>query len=142
MTRLFLLLFLTLPLAATEPDAILGLWNTNSDGVIEIYKDGKTYAAKIVDIKEKVYPPGDRMAGQAKVDRENPDKSKHQDPIIGMIFMKGFTHDGEIWSGGKIYDPDNGKTYKCKLTIKDSNTLQVRGYIGFSLLGRTEIWKR
>jgi len=142
MMRVFLLVLFTMPLLAAEPDAILGVWKTNNDGKVEIYKKGKTYAAKIIDIKEKVYPADDKMAGQSKVDRENPDKSKHKDPIIGMNFMHGFTFDGSIWSGGKIYDPDNGKTYKCKLTLKDANTLQVRGFIGFSLLGRTEVWTR
>ena len=82
------------------------------------------------------------MAGKAKIDRENPDKSKRNTPIMGLVFMEGFSFDGKIWSGGTIYDPDNGKTYKCKITLVNDKKLKVRGYIGVSLIGRTEIWTR
>jgi uncharacterized protein (DUF2147 family) len=57
--------------------------------------------------------------------------------------MDGFTYSGEgKWKSGRIYDPNSGKTYKCKVTPVNENTLELRGYIGFSLLGRTETWTR
>ncbi len=60
-----------------------------------------------------------------------------------MQLMTDFTLAGkDIWEGGKIYDPESGKTYKCKLTLIDPNRLEVRGFIGFSLLGRTEVWTK
>jgi uncharacterized protein (DUF2147 family) len=57
--------------------------------------------------------------------------------------VSNFTFNGEkMWAGGKIYDPENGKTYSCKMVLDGEQYLKVRGYIGISLLGRTEIWTR
>jgi uncharacterized protein (DUF2147 family) len=56
--------------------------------------------------------------------------------------LKNFSFDENEWNGGTIYDPENGKTYNCKIAIRDGNKLDVRGYIGISLLGRTETWFR
>jgi uncharacterized protein (DUF2147 family) len=64
-------------------------------------------------------------------------------PIIGMTIIRGMKKDGAVWSGGTILDPDNGTTYGCKLTpSQDGKTLQVRGFKGISLLGRTQVWER
>ncbi len=64
-------------------------------------------------------------------------------PLIGLEILSGFEYAGDgRWTGGTIYDPDNGKTYRCKLRFVDRDTLEVRGYIGISLIGRTEVWKR
>jgi len=64
-------------------------------------------------------------------------------PKIGMIIIRNMQRDGEVWSGGDILDPDNGKVYKCRLRVVDDNRrLEVRGFIGFSLLGRTQTWER
>jgi len=59
-----------------------------------------------------------------------------------MDILFGLKKDGDEWNGGKILDPKSGKIYKCYITLKDENTLKLRGYIGFSLLGRTEYWQR
>ena len=81
--------------------------------------------------------------GKEKTDVHNPDASKHSRPIIGMVFMTGFTPAGSgKWENGTIYDPNNGNTYSCNMELEGTNTLKVRGYIGISLIGRTEIWKR
>jgi uncharacterized protein (DUF2147 family) len=64
-------------------------------------------------------------------------------PIIGMVILRGLERDGDKWTGGSIMDPENGKTYKCKLELEDGGkVLKVRGFIGFSLLGRTQRWPR
>ncbi|MDA9303039.1 DUF2147 domain-containing protein, partial [bacterium] len=63
-------------------------------------------------------------------------------PILGMNILTGLKKDGDEWSGGKILDPKNGKEYKCYIQLLDENTLKIRGYIGFSMFGRTAIWKR
>jgi uncharacterized protein (DUF2147 family) len=64
-------------------------------------------------------------------------------PIEGMKILWGMKKDGSGWSGGKILDPDNGKTYKCSMTVTDGGKkLDVRGYIGISLIGRTQTWDR
>ncbi len=77
------------------------------------------------------------------LDELNPDPALRDKPLLGMTIMDGFTSgsDGK-WKNGRIYDPNSGKTYKCKLTQIDSDTLELRGYIGISLLGRTERWTR
>lgn len=68
---------------------------------------------------------------------------RHDQPVVGMTILWGLRRDGEEWTGGEILDPNNGKTYKCKLrVIGDGTRLEVRGYIGFSLLGRTQTWIR
>lgn len=65
-------------------------------------------------------------------------------PIKGMMILWGLMPDGENeWGGGEILDPQNGKTYSLKITLSaDGQTLKLRGYLGFSLLGRTQTWKR
>jgi uncharacterized protein (DUF2147 family) len=64
-------------------------------------------------------------------------------PIKGYRLLKDFVYSGKNeWTEGTIYDPENGSTYSCIITIKDKNTLDIRGYIGVKALGRTDVWKR
>ena len=63
-------------------------------------------------------------------------------PIEGLIILKGLTRDGDQWTGGTILDPANGKEYQCTLTLDGTSQLNVRGFIGFSFIGRTQRWKR
>ncbi|MGB1017631.1 MAG: DUF2147 domain-containing protein [Chitinophagales bacterium] len=121
-------------------DEIVGTWfNTAKDGKVEIYKSGEKFFGQIVWLKE----PLDENTGKPKTDLNNPNDANHQDAIIGLKVLKNFEYKGNgVWENGKIYDPENGKTYSCKMTLKDNNQLDVRGYIGFSLLGRTENWTR
>ncbi len=64
-------------------------------------------------------------------------------PVLGMTIMWDVKQDGDVWDGGSILDPNNGKTYSVKLTlIENGSKLQVRGFLGFSWLGRTQIWER
>ena len=136
---------------AVDPgDEILGLWATDPDADgglshVDIVKKKGKYSATIVWLIEPNYPSDDKdgMAGQTKVDRFNPDAKKKDVPIIGLEIMRGFTFKGEqSWVGGKIYDPDNGKTYKSKMRLTEDGSLHVRGYIGFSFIGRTTVWTR
>ena len=63
--------------------------------------------------------------------------------MIGLRILWDLSKDGDFWSGGSILDPANGKTYKCQLSVEDrGRKLKVRGFIGFSLLGRTQYWLR
>lgn len=76
------------------------------------------------------------------MDKKNPDVAKQQAPIIGLSNLLGFTYKGNgAYENGTIYDPANGKTYQCEIKL-EGDILKVRGFIGFSLLGRTEIWTR
>ena len=68
--------------------------------------------------------------------------SELNQPIEGLIILKGLTRDGEQWIGGTILDPANGKEYQCTLTLEGDSELNVRGFIGFSFIGRTQRWKR
>jgi uncharacterized protein (DUF2147 family) len=138
-----------LPLSAAEGDALLGLWATGPAddpdlAHVRISKEGETYAGAIVWLAEPIYGPDDEqgMGGQPKVDRENPDPELKKRPIIGLPLVEGFSYAGKNrWKGGTIYDPNNGKTYSCKLKL-NGDVLKVRGYIGVSLIGRTTQWTR
>ena len=116
---------------------IEGLWfNDNKEAKIQIYKatDGKYYG-KIVWLKEPL------RNGKPKLDEKNVDKSRQNQPILGLLILKGFDQDKETFTNGTIYDPDNGKTYDCKMTYQGKK-LSIRGYIGISLFGRTTVWER
>lgn len=134
---------------AADGDQIVGLWATAPDEVdgnahVEIYKNNGTYEGKIVWLEKPVYNEDDEegMAGQDKVDRENPDEALRDRPILGLQIMSDFEYGGNNkWKKGTIYAPDDGKTYKCKMSLSEG-VLKVRGYIGISMLGRTEEWTR
>ena len=131
---------------AKESDAILGEWLTaEGKSKVSIVHCGEKYCGKIVWLKEPTYPADDEdgMAGKTKVDRENKDESLRSQPIIGLEILKGFQYAGDKeWEDGTIYDPQNGKTYACILSLKRPGLLHVRGYIGFSFIGRTTEWTR
>ncbi|HWG11306.1 MAG TPA: DUF2147 domain-containing protein [Rhodanobacteraceae bacterium] len=74
---------------------------------------------------------------------EECDGTRHNQPVEGMTIMWGVRKDDDVWDGGQIIDPKNGKTYKVKLSLTDGGKkLDVHGYIGFSLLGRSQVWIR
>ena len=143
MKRFFLLSFLiflqlTSKSYAVEADAIIGEWYTDSEkSIVEIQKCDYTYCGKITWLKEPTYEDGTE-----KIDKENPNPSKRNTPIIGLTIVQGFRYKGKNkWGDGKIYDPENGKTYSCKMKL-ENNKLKVRGFIGISLIGRTTVWKK
>lgn len=146
LTRFVLpLLLLTLLLPAFTPaddaNAVLGIWETAGEkkGNVQIYEKGGTFFGKLIKLAE----PTDPATGKPKLDRKNPDPAKQSRPLLNLALMYNFKYDGDnVWSDGKIYDPESGKEYNCKMTLKDANTLEVRGYLGISLLGRTQVWKR
>lgn len=128
---------------AFAPDEVIGLWATEKGKAhVEIFRqDESHYAGRIVWLKEPRYPPDDPEAGLPKHDRENPAPDLRDRPIEGLQIMRDFEYAGDgRWEGGRIYDPENGKTYKCVMWLTESGTLKVRGYVGFALLGRTEEW--
>jgi hypothetical protein len=129
----------TLAAAAENP---VGLWRTIDD------KSGKEKS--LVRVTES---NGQLQLTIEKIFREpgeepNPlcDKcpgEKKNKPVIGMQIGNGLKKDGDVWSGGEILDPQNGKTYKCKVWMEDKGKkLNVRGFIGVSVLGRTQVWLR
>lgn len=119
---------------------ILGVWKTGEgNGHVEIYKNGDKYQGKIVWLKE----PTDPETGKPKTDKQHPDPKNHSRPILGLVNLWGFTaKSANTFENGHIYDPKNGKEYKCVMTLKDENHLEVRGYVGITLIGRTDKWTR
>jgi len=125
-------------IAIAQPDPIEGVWyNDKQDAKIRIYKntDGKFYG-QIIWLKEPL------KEGKAKLDEKNPNSNLQTQPIVGKIILKGCEKDGDTYDDGTIYDPENGKTYDCTLKLKSRNLLSLRGYVGFSLFGRTTQWMR
>ncbi len=125
-------------------DGILGQWVTKDGKArVEIVRDGDTYRGSIVWLNEPLYPEGDKEAGKEKHDRYNPDPSLRDRPIIGLCILSGFTYEGNgTWSGGSVYDPESGNTYRGKIRMEGKDRLVLRGFIGITLFGRTEIWER
>jgi uncharacterized protein (DUF2147 family) len=123
-----------------KADDILGTWlNQEATGKIQLYKENGKYFGKLVWLRE----PNDKETGQPRTDKENPEAKLKTTPLIGLVNMKDFTFDGkEEWSGGTIYDPKNGKTYKCYIRFETPNKLKIRGYMGVSLLGRNTYWTK
>jgi uncharacterized protein (DUF2147 family) len=136
---LFVAIMPLLASAQTEGDAILGVWESGSGKArIKIDRAGDKFNGRIVWLRE----PKDE-AGNPKVDKNNPDESLRSKPLLGYSMLKDFEYVGEkVWEKGTIYDPETGSTYSCTITMTDENTLDVRGFIGVSLFGRTDVWKR
>lgn len=134
------------PITHADNAAIIGEWTTKEGkSRVNISPCGKALCGKIVWLREPTYPADDKkgMAGQTKVDRENPDPELRKHPTLGLTILSGFTYAGDkVWHDGTIYDPENGKTYKSNLTLAGPKLLKVRGYIGFSWIGRTSEWTR
>ena len=125
--------------AAAVAQDVTGKWKTIDDetgeakSIVEIYKkNGKVYG-KVAEILN----PARRDA----TCNDCPGDAKGK-PILGLVILKNLEKDGDEYSGGTIMDPQNGKVYKCYIALENENKLKVRGYIGFSLLGRTQYWTR
>lgn len=129
----FLIGFLLVSFLTQAQDITSGTWyNDKKTAKIQFYEQGGKIFGKIVWLKE----PNEN--GKPRVDKNNPDAKLKTKPLLGLVFLKNFEKDGEkSWEDGTIYDPENGKTYSCKMTQTSSTTLDVRGYIGISLIGRT-----
>ncbi|MGM9510043.1 DUF2147 domain-containing protein [Larkinella sp. GY13] len=123
-----------------HPDAVVGTWlNGTKQGQIQIYKKGNQYYGKLVWLRE----PNNPSTGKPKTDLKNSQATLRSRPLMGLDVMQGFVHDGgKVWEDGHIYNPEDGKEYSCKMTLKNPNTLDVRGYVGISLLGKTQTWTR
>lgn len=131
------LLFLAASAAMAQD--VVGKWKLDDgSAIVEVYREGDVFNGKIVWLNEP-----NMSDGTPAVDVNNPDKSLRTRQIIGLNMLHGLkaTEDGE-YSGGKIYDPNNGKTYNCSMKV-EGNTLKVRGSLDKrGLLGRTMDWFR
>ena len=126
-------------LAASAQKGPTGLWKTVDDktgqpkSLVRVYEEKGKLFGKV----EKTLNPNARKACD-----KCPDERKNQ-PMVGLVVMRNLAKDGDEYTGGDIVDPENGKIYKCKIkTSEDGKKLSVRGFIGFSMIGRSQIWTR
>jgi uncharacterized protein (DUF2147 family) len=123
---------------AQDPDIVKGVWlNDNKDAKVEIYKHGDKYFGKIVWTQNLYEADGKTL----KKDSKNSNEQLRDRTILNMVILSGFTYSDGEWSGGEIYDPKSGKTYKSKMKIK-GGSLEVRGYVGNPMFGKTTTWAR
>ena len=135
----YLIILICLISFSTKGQSVLGKWHSidpdtgDKESVIEVYKKGEKIYGKIVQILKE--------EDRDKTCIECTGKDKDQ-PIQGLVIVRGLSKEGDEWTNGKILDPKNGKLYKCYIALEEENKLKLRGYIGFSLIGRTEYWYR
>ncbi len=118
---------------------VVGLWKTIDDStgearsIVEIYEESGRVYGKIIELLDP-----DKQ-GAVCVECQGSDKDK---PVVGLVVIKGLEEDGKEYNGGKILDPESGKLYKCYIELEEPDLLKVRGYIGISIVGRTQYWQR
>jgi uncharacterized protein (DUF2147 family) len=127
-------LFCSFSIYAQSQDSYNGLWwNDDRSGIVELI------------VSEQGITGLTRWGEKPETDRHNPDPALQKRSLKGITFLWGFTYDakGNTWKDGKVYDPNNGKTYSAKIDLdKSGNRLEMRGYVGISLFGRTAIFER
>lgn len=136
------LLFASLAWPALAQDTPVGRWRSIDDAtgqpkaVIEVTQatNGTLQAriVRLIDTSKGAAPLCDQCSG-----------TRRNQPILGMTIAWGLRRKGEAWEGGRILDPENGKEYSVRMTpVAGGRKLEVRGFLGFSLLGRTQVWVR
>ena len=139
MKKIIFSIFFLLTSTISFSQSILGKWKsideeTNKDeSIIEIYQENGKFYGKIIQL----FDPQNKDATCLECKGKNKNK-----PIVGLLIVNGLKKDGDQWSGGKVLDPKNGKEYKCYITLKNNDIMKLRGYIGFSVFGRTAYWYR
>lgn len=125
--------------AAQAAKAVAGIWkNGEGTAMVQIYEKADKFYGKIVWLKI----PNDAN-NKPKIDLNNPNEKLQTRPLKGLENLVGFVYKGNgVWEDGTIYDPKNGNDYSCTMTLVDNNTLEVRGFVGVSVFGRTDVWKR
>ena len=129
----------------------MGTWLTGAEAkerakVIINVVNGE-YIGQIVWLEYPRFQPGDEpgMDGKIKVDLKNPDPALRDRSVLGMRILEGFRFTpGKKWpwTGGTVYDPENGKTYRGRMRMEDDNTLRLKGYVLIPLFGRSTTWSR
>ena len=135
---IFTFIFMILPLAAAFAQDVVGKWKLDDgSAIVEVYKSCVSYNGKIVWLQNPT-----EADGSPAVDTNNPDKALRSRQLIGLNMLSGLKKTGSEYSGGKIYDPGNGKTYNCSMKV-EGDVLKVRGSLDKKgLIGRTMDWFR
>lgn len=137
-------------IAATDPgDALIGDWLVESrDATIRIYGagsgDDRHYDGRIVWLKDDHYhdDDGPELAGKPVMDLHNPEADKRQRPLLGLPLLWDLRYKNGEWSEGRVYNADNGHSYRCTIRLIDADHLRLRGYLGIPLLGGSTTWTR
>lgn len=134
----------------TDPSTaqtVTGKWQTVDedgyrDSIVEITQNQDVVEGHVRWLLFETYPESDPMHGQPLVDRENPDPTMRQRPVLGLKVLSNFEFNGEYWVNGQIYSVRTGKSYKARMHLKSPNALAIRGYIGSPIFGKTVTWSR
>jgi uncharacterized protein (DUF2147 family) len=135
-----LVFFLAAPVISSGPNDVLGMWKTEGDrSRIELYKCGDNICGKVAWLREPRFTRSrDGPVGEVKLDLRNPDEALRTRHILGLQVIEGLTYVGDnTWEKGLCYDPKSGNSYKCKMRFVAPDRIDLRGYIGFSFIGRT-----
>jgi uncharacterized protein (DUF2147 family) len=118
---------------------LVGDWEVaEKTAVIRFFKDGE----KFYGMTAWMGRPRNEN-GTVRTDVNNPDPAKRSQPLLGALLARNFVYKGDgVWTDGTIYDSRSGKTYRAKITMKDINTITLRGYIGITLIGGSTTWTR
>ena len=124
--------------STNKADDIIGIWlSEKKNGKVEIYKLGYKYYGKLIWGKTMFEADGKT----SKKDVKNSDINLRTRKLKDLIILTDFVFEDNVWTGGKIYDPQAGKVYSCTMKLK-ANTLNIRGYVGISIFGRSSEWNR
>ena len=139
MKKLLLTIAIAFITTSNYCQTITGKWKTIDDetgqakSIVEIYENAGKIYGKIIEIFDE------KRKNDLCKECTGADKNK---PIHNMVILRGLSKDDDEYSGGKIIDPKNGKTYKCTISLENKDKLKVHGYIGFSFIGRSQYWVR
>lgn len=141
MKRFFLqfsLLLFLIQSSALSAQEVIGKWYSidpegEKETIIELYKkDGKLFGKIIALLQEE---------DRTKICKKCPEEFKGK-PLLGLEILRNFEYENDLWTNGVILVPKNGREYRCNISIDTDKRLVIRGYVGFSILGRSTYWHR
>lgn len=137
-----MLLAVVVSLLAAGPASPEGLWKTIDDrrgaarSLVRIWRDGDQLRGKVEKVFDQPGEPAHPLCTLCPGEKRNR-------PVVGLEILWGFRGPGPVWTGGRVLDPEEGKTYRGRLRLsEDGKTLVLRGYVGIPLLGRSQTWVR
>ncbi len=140
--RTFTILLCVAASAAASPATPVGTWRVivdtsgEAEAMVAITERDGLFEGKIIQVFARPGVDPDASCELCPGARRN-------QPVRGLTILSGLRRDGDEYTGGEILDPDSGEIYRCKMTLSaDSRKLQVRGFIGFAVFGRTQTWLR
>jgi uncharacterized protein (DUF2147 family) len=115
---------------------ITGVWLTQDKEVkVEIYENNGKYFGKTIWLKNP-----NTKNGNPRLDERNPNQSLRKRSLLNLVILTDFIYEDKEWIDGRLYDPNEGETYSCKMWLETPKVLKVRGYVGF--LYETETWTK